>query len=420
MRIAILNQFFHPDHSATSQLMTELAESLVERGVRVTAVAGRGRYNGGASLPRRETHRGVKVRRAWSTGFGKGRMAGRVADYVSFYAGATWELLRMPRHDLVMALTTPPLISLVALAVARARRMRVVALVQDVYPDVAVALGALGGGGLAARLFAFLDGLTLRGSDRVIVLGECMRRRVAEKVGRSAADERIDVIHNWADGELISPCEAGARRFAAEHGLAGRFVVLFSGNLGRVNEFDTVLDAARLLRGRRDILFLFIGDGDRAADIRRFAESHGLTNVMMLPYQSRERLRESLSAGGALLVTLAEGLAGLSVPSKTYGILAAGKPVLYVGDAESCVARLVAEHGCGAVVASGEGARLAELVASWADDPAQPAACGKAARALFEERFGRERAVSAYLESFAKCLQDDGDVLRLAAGERPA
>src|SRR5690349_8160406 len=143
MRLVILNQFFYPDHSATSQLMTELAESLVDRGVEVTALAGRGRYSGGGRLVRREVYKGVRIERAWATSFGKGSLSARISDYLSFYLGATWSLLRLRRHDVVMALTTPPLIGVVALLIGRLRRMRVVMLVQDVYPDIAVALGAL-------------------------------------------------------------------------------------------------------------------------------------------------------------------------------------------------------------------------------------------------------------------------------------
>lgn len=199
MRVLILNQYFYPDHSATSQLMTDLAESLVERGVGVTALAGRGRYNGGDPLAGREEYRGVRIERAWATSFGKNHIAGRLLDYLSFYVGATWKLLTVPRHDIVMALTTPPLIGFVALVLARLRGMRVVALVQDVYPDVAVRLGALKAHHPATSVFARMSDFVLRGADRVIVLGDCMRERMIEKIG-TEANAKIDVIHNWADG----------------------------------------------------------------------------------------------------------------------------------------------------------------------------------------------------------------------------
>ena len=420
MRLVILNQFFYPDHSATSQLMTDLAESLVERGFEVTALAGRGRYNGGGGLPAREEYRGVRVERAWSTGFGKGSVVGRLADYLTFYPGAAWKLLALRRHDVVMVLTTPPLISLPALAVCRLRRMKMVALVQDLYPDVAVALGALSERGPATRLLDWLNRLALRRADRIIVLGDCMRERVARKAGADA-ESRIDVIHNWADGGKIAPLAHGEENpFRKEHGLGKRFVVLFSGNFGRVNEFATVLDAARRLRGREDILFLFVGGGARGAEIEGFVRRESLTNVRLLPYQSREMLRYSLAAGEAHLITLADGLAGLSVPSKAYGILAAGRPILFAGDPKSDIARLVAEHGCGEVFPPGAGERLAQTVAEWAGDRAKPAALGEKARALFASRFDRPHAVSAYVESLAKCLGGEVPRPRLARETAPA
>src|SRR6185503_17053293 len=178
----ILNQFFYPDHSATSQLMTDLAESLVEQGVEVTAVSSRGGYIGGEKLSRRETFQGVRIERAWATGFGKRTIARRVSDYLSFFLGATWRLLRLPSHDVVMALTTPPLIGLVALLVGRLRGMRVIMLVQDVYPDIAVALGALSARNPATRILDWVNRFVLRGVDRTIVLSGCMRDRIAAKV----------------------------------------------------------------------------------------------------------------------------------------------------------------------------------------------------------------------------------------------
>jgi glycosyltransferase involved in cell wall biosynthesis len=404
VRLIILNQFFHPDHSATSQLMTDLAESLAGRGFEVTALAGRGRYNGGARLPARENYKGVRVERAWATSFGKGSGVGRLADYLTFYVGAAWKLITLPRHDVVMALTTPPLISLLALLACRLKGMKLAALVQDVYPDVGVALGTFKEGSPATRLLDRLNRLVLSRAERVIVLGECMRERVAAKAGRGAA-ERIDVIHNWADGAKVRPLAEGeSNAFAEEYGLSGRFVVQFSGNFGRVNDFDTPLAAARLLRGRGDILFLFVGDGAKAGEIKDYVRRHELGNVRLLPYQPRERLLYSLAAGDVHLVTLAQGLAGLSVPSKTYGILAAGRPVLFVGDPRSDVARLVSEHGFGEVVAAGDAAGLARVVSAWADDPEVTRRMGAEARKLFLRRFDRPHAVEAYADSLLKCF----------------
>lgn len=403
MRLIILNQFFYPDHSATSQLMTDLAESLVERGVDVTAVSSRGRYTGGEKLSRRDNYKGVRIERAWATGFGKRTVPRRASDYLSFYLGASWKLLCLPSHDVVMALTTPPLIGLAALLIGRLRRMRVIMLVQDVYPDIAVALGTLKAGSPTTKVMDWISRQVLNRSDRIVVLSESMRERISSKLGGTRAS-RIDVIHNWADGNDIRPFSESSNPFVAEHKLGESFVVLFSGNLGRVNEFSTVLEAALLLRNRSDIVFLFVGEGAKANEIGEFQRKHDLANLKLLPYQPRQRLRYSLAAGHALLVTLANGLAGLSVPSKAYAIMAAGRPLLFVGDPQSDIARIIIQHRCGAVVASGDISGLAKVISDWSSDASRLKDLGSAGRSLFEERFDRSHAVSAYLETLTKCI----------------
>ena len=408
MRLTILNQFFYPDHSATSQLMAELAQDLCEHGFEVTALASRGRYNGGGGLPGREQYGGVRIERAWATSFGKSSLFGRLCDYLTFFLAAFWKLLTLPRQDVVMALTTPPLIGLIALIVGRLRGMRVVALMEDLYPDVAIALGAVKADGLLARVFDGLTCLILRRADRIIVLSDCMLERVVAKIGVDAYS-RIDVIHNWADGQEIAPLAAGEERFFNQRDwpdLSDKFVVLFSGNLGLVNEFSTVLEAANRLRNHTNIAFVFIGAGARASEIRNYAFRHDLDNVRMLPYQPRELLRHCLASGDVLLITLADGLAGLSMPSKTYSSLAAGRPLLFVGDQRSSVAHLIAQNECGVAVASGDSQLLAATLSAWAANRAEPASLGVASRALFERRFDRQVAVKGYLKSLTKCLQD--------------
>ncbi|MGH9762184.1 MAG: glycosyltransferase family 4 protein, partial [Blastocatellia bacterium] len=343
-----------------------------------------------------------RIERAWATSFGKRTLPGRLIDYLSFYVGACCALMTLPRHDIVMALTTPPLIGLVAVIAGRIRGMRTVALVQDIYPDVAVALGALKRNSLLTRLLDRLNRYILRHSDRIVVLGDCMRRRIVEKLG-DAAVERIDVIHNWADGDEISPIGSAKNGFVTENNLESRFVVMFSGNFGHINDFQTVMSAAREMRDRPDVLFLFIGEGGKEKELKDFAASNGLGNIRFMPYQAREVTPLSLAAGHAMLVTLADGLAGLSVPSKTYPIMAAGRPLLFVGDQNSEAAK-IARNGCGAAVASGDARGLVSVISDWAADRSKPDALGRHAREIFENRFERKHAVSSYISMFHMCL----------------
>ncbi len=382
--------------------MTELAESLVSRGVSVTALAGRGRYNGGEMLPRRAEYRGVRIARAWATSFGKTTTAGRIIDYLSFYLGATWTLLGLRSHDAIMALTTPPLIGVVALLIGRLKSLRVIMLVQDVYPDIAIALGALSPASPLTKLLGWISSQVLKRADRVIVLSDCMRERIIGRIGTQHMS-KIDVIHNWADGDEIRPLDGQENPFVTENELGDRFVILFSGNFGRVNEFSTALEAARLLRDRSEILFLFVGGGARETEITEFVRANNLDNIKLLPYQPKEKLRYSLAAGHALLVTVAGGLAGLCVPSKAYAIMAAGRPLLFVGDTRSDIANIINNYRCGAVIRSGDSQTLAGVIAAWRDSREEVERLGAAARHLFENRFNRDRAVNYYLESLAKC-----------------
>jgi formate dehydrogenase accessory protein FdhD len=267
--------------------------------------------------------------------------------------------------------------------------------------------------------FDKLVGMSLMSGDlpltnRIVVLSESMRERIASKIGGTRAS-RIDVIHNWADGSDIRPLGEDSNPFVVDNSLGESFVVLFSGNMGRVNEFSTVMDAALLLRERSDIIFLFVGDGAKADEIREFQRKHNLTSLRLLPYQPRHQLRYSLAAGDVLLVTLAEGLAGLSVPSKAYAIMAAGRPLLFVGDPKSDIARIITRYKCGAVFASGDCAGLAELISEWSADSSKLKEMGAAARSLFEERFDRSHAVSAYLDTLNKCVRPLAELSEPAA-----
>jgi colanic acid biosynthesis glycosyl transferase WcaI len=326
VRVLLINQYFWPDVAATAQLLAELAEDLAAGGAQVTVLAGRGSYVPGMSgkLPGREQWRGVEVRRVRCTSFGRARTLGRVTDYLTFLASAKLAVLFGPRRDVVICLSTPPLVGALGL-VARLRGARFVYKVEDLYPDVAVMLGALNAGSLVSRGAAWLSRLLLRRANVVVALDGAMAHALS---GRGA--DTVEVIPNWADGRAIRPDAVAGAAFRQEHGLEGRFVVLYSGNLGLAHSFTAVTQAARTLATLEPrLLFLFVGAGPRLEEVQ--AEAWGLDNVRFMPYQPRERLRGLFNAADVHLVTLRNEVAGMVVPSKYPTALAAGKPVLLVG-----------------------------------------------------------------------------------------
>jgi glycosyltransferase involved in cell wall biosynthesis len=240
----------------------------------------------------------------------------------------------------------------------------------------------------AGRLLGAVSRHTLRQTDVAIALGPTMERRL-----RASGATRIRVLHNWADGEAVRPRPVAGHSLRAEWGWGERFVVLYSGNLGLVHDFGTILDAAELLRDEPRVLFAFVGAGPRLAAVEAEVRRRGFGNVEFRPHVDRPRLGESLTAGDLHLVTLRDGIAGLVVPSKIYGILAAGRPTLYVGPDEGEVAEILEEGRCGARVALGDAAALAETIRDYVTDEGRRGDEGARARELFERRFGKERAL---------------------------
>lgn len=389
MKLVFVNRFFHPDHSATSQILGDLAFDLAAEGWNVHVVTSRQLYEDAkANLARRETVRAVQVHRAWSTRFGRGNTLGRALDYGTFYLGTAWTLLGiLSSGDVVVAKTDPPLISVVAAWVARRRGAALVNWLQDVFPEIAIRLGMRSVKGLPGRVATRLRNYSLREAAANIAVGERMGEYV-RKLGIEAA--KVHVIENWSDSSLVRPVPRESNPLRTQWGLQGRFVVGYSGNLGRAHEFRTILDACRLLREDKAIAFLFIGGGRQLDSVREAVREQSLENVSFAPYQPRERLGQSLSAADAHLVTLQPSLEGFIVPSKFYGIAAAGRPTLFVGDKDGEVARLVERYGCGIAVATGDAAGLAAAIVKMKEGAAE--AMGRAALEAFARSHDRPQA----------------------------
>ncbi|MBE0612769.1 MAG: glycosyltransferase family 4 protein [Burkholderiales bacterium] len=396
MRVIFTNRYFYPDHSATSQMLSDLAFFLAGAGHEVCVVTSCQRYDDAAAgLPPRARIDGVDVHRVRTTRFGRDKLVGRALDYVTFYLAAGWALWRLTRAgDVLVAKTDPPLISVVAAMVARWRGARLVNWVQDVFPEVAEALGVRALGGPQAEVLRWLRNWAFGAAAANVVLGE----RMAEVVGRAGRmPERTRVIPNWADMEAIRPVAAADNPLRREWGLDGKFVVCYSGNMGRVHEFDTILDAAQgLAGGAAAVVFLFIGDGAQRRMLEDQVHRRGLANVQFRPYQDRAGLSFSLCVGDMHLVSQRPEVEGYVFPSKLYGILAAGRPVVFVGDPEGEISQLIERDGIGAAVRQGDAVGLAEQLLRLQGDAALREAMGARARALLCERYDKRIAFMAW------------------------
>lgn len=395
MKLIFVNRYFYPDHCATAQLLSSLAFALVERGWEVHVVTGRHCYDATCvSWPSGEAIRGVRVHRIWTSHFGRARLPGRMADYLTFYSSAAWRLWRLSsRSDIVVAETDPPMLSVVAAYVASARRARLINWLQDLFPEVAQALRVRGVGGLALWILRSLRDSSLRIARANVVLGERMREKVND-AGVSPA--RIFVIPNWECGQSIKPVTNGHNRLRHEWRLQDKFVVGYSGNMGRAHEFETILEAARLLDAQANIAFVWIGDGAQREWLEREARRSGLNNFVFKPYQPRDRLFQSLSLPDVHLISLRPALEGLIVPSKFYGVAAAGRPVLFVGDVDGEIAMALRRHQCGYSVEPGESQALARYILQLSANTSECQLMGARARRAFEANYEKQTTLDRW------------------------
>ena len=391
-RVIFVNRYFAPDHSATSQILSDLAFHLASAGREVHVIAGDQLYDDpGARLKRQESLRGVGVTRVSSTRFGRGGLFGRAIDYLGLYISLSRAALRLARPgDVLVAKTDPPLISVMMAKVARRRGAHLINWLQDLYPEVAIHLGVPLMRGPIIRAIMYFRDRSLLAAAANVTLGDLMAERVKK---RGVQASLIRVVHNWVDEQQIRPVSYSSNPLRKAWGLEGKFVVGYSGNLGRAHEYETLLDAAKRLRQRQDIIFLFIGGGGRTEKLKRAVAQHGLSDSFMFqPYQDRERLDVSLSLPDVHWISLRPELEGMIVPSKVYGAMAAGRPIVAITAHDGELARIVRKADCGAVIQPGQGAALATALSHLASNPDQCQAMGARARQTLEARFSRSRA----------------------------
>lgn len=352
MKFLLLNQTFYPDVVSTAQHLADLAAGLAARGHEVTVIAGRRAYDDPQTLfPRRQTWRGVRILRVGSTGFGKSGKWQRALDCTSFTLLCCCRAALLPAQDVVVALTSPPLISVLGLALARLWQGRFAYWVMDLNPDEAIAAGWLRAASFTARWLERLSRLTLQKADRVVVLDRFMFAQLCQK---GVPPGQISISPPWSHDNEVRFDGLGRHRFRERHGLEGKFVVMYSGNHSPCHPLDSVLAAAGRLAGQEDIIFCFVGGGTEFRKIRGLVSAcgsgetsnvsnHARCNILCLPYQPLSELSASLSAADLHLAILGDRFVGLVHPCKIYNILRVGAPVVYIGPSPSPVSELLAE-----------------------------------------------------------------------------
>ncbi|MBD2742047.1 glycosyltransferase family 4 protein [Coleofasciculus sp. FACHB-1120] len=395
VRLSIITQFYPPDYAATGQLIEELAANLGQLGLPVQIFTGQPGYAFKKhSAPAIEHCNKVLVQRSRTSRMWPQRIRGKAINGLLFCVRSGLHLLQTAgRGDVLLLTTAPPFLPILGYLANLSFGVPYVCLLYDLYPDVAVELNVVRPQNWLVRFWDFVNSCIWKNAQKIIVLSPSMKDRVTAKCPEVA--NKISVIHNWADPDRIVPIPKPDNWFAQEFNLVDTFTVLYSGNMGRCHDMDTILEAARLLENE-PIQFVFIGNGAKRQTCINKVSMMGLRNCRFLPYQNKQNLPYSLTACDLSLVSISPGMEGLVVPSKLYAALAAGRPLAVICEPHSYLRQLISEAKCGAAFNNEDANGLAKFIQSLAASPNLVNRMGRAGRHYLESNFTPEIIAQQY------------------------
>lgn len=405
IKLSVVTQFFPPDYAATGQLIEELVRELAILGVDIEVFTGQPGYAfGTASAPSVEKVGGVKIKRSRTSQIFSGRIRGKAVNGILFFIRALSHLFRHNRsYNLLLVTTAPPFLPLIGYLANLLFGMSYICILYDLYPDIAVALGVIPKHHIITRFWMSINRLIWRNAKSLIVLSPDMKKRVVANCPEIA--DKVAIIHSWADADLIVPIPKQDNWFAWKHNVVDKFTVLYSGNLGRCHDMETILEAAQLLQDE-PIHFLFVGGGAKAKLLKQEVKRLRLQNFQFLPYQEKQDLPYSLTACDMSLVSVEEGMETLVAPSKVYGALATGKPMAVICPKHSYLQDLMAEIDCGKAFENGDSHGLAEFIRKLNHDSQLAKQMGKAARLYMELHFTPQQISKQYLKVLQNCFSN--------------
>ena len=381
--LTLVSQHFHPSHASTAQLLTDIPLHLAQSGHPIQVFT---------STPRSSSLPPVTITRA-STRFQQGHsIASKALASLTFLLSGLGYVLRLPKTTPLLIASNPPYAGLLGLAFKYLKGGQYTFLFQDIFPESAVLSGVLKANSLSYRFFQRLMTLICRQAQHTIVLTPAMQTYL-EKT-HPPLQGNLQVIENWAV-EPIHPQPKATNPFAQQHGLDKIFTVLYSGNIGRLHDIETIAEAIYRLRDQ-PIQFVFIGDGPKRPILTDYLEQYSLPNLLLLPFQPRSQLANTLTACDLSLVSLMPGAEQIVAPCKLYGMLAAGRAILSLSTPGSYLDQLLSQHHCGLNLSPGDPARLAQTLQALATQPDQVATLGHNAHQLYRQRYHTERAAQQY------------------------
>ncbi|MFN6365619.1 MAG: glycosyltransferase family 4 protein [Aphanizomenon sp.] len=401
--LSIITEFFPPDYAATGQLIEELVKQLEKQGVKIRVFTGQPGYAfTNDQAPALEQLGNINIQRSRSTQVWSGRIRGKAINGILFTLRSFLHIIKnVQGNDVVLLTSAPPFLSIAGYLGHLLLGFPYVCLMYDIYPDIAIALGVVNKNHWLAKFWWTINRQIWQKSKGIIVLSPTMKERVVEICPQIA--DKVSVIHSWGDPDFILPIAKKDNWFAKEHNLDSKFTVLYSGNMGRCHDMDTILATAQQLKNE-PIQFVFIGGGPKRESFMENVNRLGLKNFLFLPYQDKNVLPYSLTACDLSLVSIEAGLESLITPSKLYPALAAGRPIGAICPKNSYLRQLVADGGFGASVDNGDSNSLSMFILKLKSDRQLAEKMGNASRQYLQSHFTLEIIAKQYIKALEQAI----------------
>ncbi len=386
-------QLFYPEMVSTGQTLTELAEVLSDMGVQLDVLCGPATVlKQTQRIPNTLSYHGIDIRRVWGTTFSKLSLVGRVINQVTYTLSMFWALLWDKKRTPLVVLTNPPFLGIVCALISRLYARPMIYVIFDVYPETAIACGLIDKNSLIAKMWRTLNQFCFHTSRSIVVLGRCMKTVIEAQLCKNDLP-KLHHIHMWTDDNLLRKAPHIPNIFRKKWGLEDTFVLLYSGNMGRFHDMETFIKSAEILA---DVSFVFVGEGQKKQWCEHYAATKNLKNCQFHSYVKRDELPDLMGMADIGLVSLLPAQVGLSVPSKTFGLMAAGVPIVAVMPETSEIALILTENHCGSVIEPGNINGFIKAINSLRDDPEKRHLWGKAGKELINKKYSLAAAAEAY------------------------
>lgn len=359
MKVVLVSEFFYPYKTSTQKILTELAEDFVEYGLEVDVLTTKNAYREEKQdLRKYEIYRGINIKRVFSTEGNRDSKIGRLLNYITFTTSVFFNLLFKKNYDKILFVSNPPLVPFIGYLIKKLRGKNYIYLVHDIYPDVAEKLGVIKKRSIISKVMNYMNKKIYTNAERIIALGKDMKSVIADK---GVDEEKIEIVTNWADSRVNYEKEVD-KNFYKKYRLENKFNILYTGNISKVHAIDTIVEVAKILKNEEDIMFTFVGDGNRKQDLIKLKEKEDLRNIQLENYMFGEEYNNLLNCANLFITTLQQGIEGLGVPSKTYTYMSVAKPLIAIMSENSEIGSMVNQYNLGKQFNNKEYHKIAEFI----------------------------------------------------------